>query len=158
MHFDTRFNHLLSNHSFSLKLLITSFFKSQRKHDFDPENFFRMDHLISNSLFWTFKLQINFESLESFSCVRFFIVWLLYLNLNSDSLIPKLTFKTHRCHRWIQLQLYRHFCRLIFYVYCLMDNCFYSYNCMFYQLFRCKNFVIPFLWLQIIFSILSMQL
>ena len=132
LHFDTRFSHLLSNLSFSLKLLITSFFKRQRKHDFNPENLFRMDHLISNSLFWTFKVQTNFESLESFSCVRFLndIVWLLYLNLNSDSLIPKLTFKTHWCHRWFQLQLWRQFCRLIFCVYCLMDNCFYSYNCM----------------------------
>ena len=87
-------NHLLSNLSFSLKLLITSFFKRQRMHDFDPEDFLKVDHLISNSLFSSFKLQINFESLESFSFVRCLndIVWLLYLDLNSVSLIRKLTF------------------------------------------------------------------
>ena len=94
LQFVTRFNHLLSNLSFSLKLLITSFFKRQRLHDFDLEDFLKMDHLISNSLFWSFKLQINFESLESLSCVWFLndIVWLLYLVVNSVSLIPKLTF------------------------------------------------------------------
>ena len=94
LHFDTRFNHLLSNLSFCLKLLITSFFKRQRLLDFDPKNFFKMDHLIPNFLFWSFKPQMNFESLESFSCVRFLngIVWLLYMDLNSVSLIPKLTF------------------------------------------------------------------
>ena len=39
LHFDTRSNHLLSNLSFSLKLLIASFFKRQRLHDFDLEDF-----------------------------------------------------------------------------------------------------------------------
>ena len=93
LQFVTRFNHLLSNLSFSLKLLITSFFKRQRLHDFDLEDFLKMDHLISNSLFWSFKLQINFKSLESFLCVWFLndIVWLLYLDVNSVSLKPKLT-------------------------------------------------------------------
>ena len=51
LHLDTRSNHLLSNLSFSLKLNITSFFKKQRLHDFYPEVFLRMDHLISKSLF-----------------------------------------------------------------------------------------------------------
>ena len=35
-------NHLLNNLSFSLKLLITSFFKRQRFHDFDLEDFLKM--------------------------------------------------------------------------------------------------------------------
>ena len=91
--------------TFSLKLLvnfeivnflfeISSFFNRQRWHDFDLEDFLKMDHLISNSLFWSFKLQIYFESLESLLCVRFLndIVWLLYLVVNSVSLIPKLIF------------------------------------------------------------------
>ena len=46
-----RSNLLLSNVSFSLKLLITSIFKRQKLHDFDLEDFLKMDHLISKSLF-----------------------------------------------------------------------------------------------------------
>ena len=48
---DTRSSHLLSNLSFSLKLVITSFLKRQRFHDFDLEDFLKMDHLISDFLF-----------------------------------------------------------------------------------------------------------
>ena len=79
--------------SFSLKLHIRSFFKRQRL-DFDSENFLEIDHVISKSLFWSVKLQVNLESSLSFSCVRILndIVWLLYLDLNSVSLIPKYTF------------------------------------------------------------------
>ena len=55
LHFDTRSNRLLSSLSFSLKLHITSFSKWQRLHDYDtilyPEDFLKMDHLISKSLF-----------------------------------------------------------------------------------------------------------
>ena len=51
LHFDKRSNQLLSNLSFSLKLLITSFFKRPRLHDFDLGDFLKMDHLILNSLF-----------------------------------------------------------------------------------------------------------
>ena len=126
--------------------------------DFNLEDFLKMDYLISNSLFWSFKLQINFESLQSISCVRFLndIVWLLYVDINSVSLIPKLSSVDNSLvPSWFQLQLYRKFCRsilTIFNIYCLMGNCFYSYNWMFYHLFRCKNL----LWLLIMFFILSM--
>ena len=117
LHFDTRSNHLLNNLSFSLNLLTTSFFKRQRLHDFDLEDFLKMDYWISNSLFWSFKLQINFESSRSFSCVRFLnvIVWLLYLDVNSVSLIPSLVSMSNG------------------------QFCFCPYNCMFYNLCRFKN-------------------
>ena len=89
LHFDTRSNRLLSKLSFSLKLHITSFSKRKRLHNYDtilyPEDFLKMDHLISKSLFLSSMRQIYFESSVSFSCVRFLsdIVWLLYLDLNS---------------------------------------------------------------------------
>ena len=97
LHFDTRSNRLLSKLSFSLKWHITSFSKKKRLHDFDTiqysEGFFKMDHLISKYFFSSFKPQIYFETSVLFSCVRFLndIVWLLYLDLNSVSQIPKYT-------------------------------------------------------------------
>ena len=53
-----------------------------------PEEVFKIEHLISKSLFSSFKLQRCFDSLVSFFCAQFLndIVWLLHLDLNSFSL------------------------------------------------------------------------
>ena len=46
-----------------MKLDITSFFDRQSLYDFDtilyPEDFLKIDYLISKSLFWSFKLEIQ---------------------------------------------------------------------------------------------------
>ena len=73
-------------------------------------------------------------------CVRFLndIVWLLQLDLNSVSLIPKWTFVENS----LSTKLYRQYCRsvlTIFNICRLMDDCFYSYNCIFYHLILCKH-------------------
>ena len=126
---------MLSNLSFSLKLLLTTLFKRQRLHDFDQEDFLKMNCWISNSLFWPFKIQINFESPRWFSCVPFLkdIAWLLYLDLNSVLLIPSLVSISAL---WAILPVsfnnFQH----------LLSNgqfCLYPNDCMFYHLFRCKN-------------------
>ena len=62
LHFDTRSNRFLINLSFFLKLNIASCSKRQKLRDFDTilysDHFLKMDHLISKSLFWSFKLRI----------------------------------------------------------------------------------------------------
>ena len=135
---------MLSNLSFSLIVHITSFWKRQRIPDFDtilyPEYFTKMEQLIWKSSSLSFKLQMYFESSVSFSCIRFLngIAYLLYQDVNSVSLIPKQTFVGNSLKSSLVLSSgYRQFCWLD--IYCLMDNCFYSNNCMFYHLFYCQN-------------------